>query len=73
MTIQITSTTKIVQLNGIPARIWEGHTETGIPVHFFITRIAAHKELNLEQFEKELQEHSVPSADVQAYPLRLLI
>lgn len=29
MQIAIESTTKIVNLNGVPARIWEGHTAPG--------------------------------------------
>ena len=40
MKITIESTSKIVSLNGIPARIWEGETENGIKVHCFISRIA---------------------------------
>lgn len=39
MKITIESTDKIVYLNGIPARIWEGETASGICVHCFITRI----------------------------------
>jgi hypothetical protein len=73
MVITIESTSKVVMLNGVPARIWEGQTDTGIKVHAFITRIAAAKEASQVQFESELQEHRPPSADIQAYPLRLLI
>lgn len=40
MKITIENTSKIVSLNGIPARIWEGETENGIKVHCFISRIA---------------------------------
>ena len=75
MTITITSTEKIVQLQpyGIAARIWEGITDTGIPVHCFVSRIVVSKEDDTTQFEKELQEHKPPSADVAAYPLRLIL
>lgn len=73
MKIIIESTAKIVELNGVPARIWEGTTESGIPVHAFITRIAAPVTADLEQFERELQACRAPSLDVQAYPLRLLL
>ena len=41
MKVTLESTTKIVELNGVQARIWEGTTEGGIRVHAFITRIAA--------------------------------
>lgn len=73
MKINIESTSKIVELNGVPARIWEGHTESGIPVHCFITRVAVHKDENHAQFERELQEQVVPSPDVEAIPLRLIL
>ncbi len=73
MRIKIESTNKIVTLNGIHARIWEGETETGIKCHCFITRIAAHKDDDLGQFDRELQEHQEPSPEIQAYPMRLVL
>jgi hypothetical protein len=74
MKVQLESTTKIVELNGVPARIWEGHTESGIEVHAFVTRIAAKEGEDLSQFEAELQECAKPSIDVDAaYPRRLIL
>lgn len=73
MKITIESTSKIVEINGVPARIWEGETEKGIKVHAFITRIAAPKDQNLTEFEKELQEHRAPSAEIKAYPLSMIL
>jgi hypothetical protein len=73
MKIIIESTAKIVELNGVPARIWEGTTESGIPVHAFITRIAAPETADLKEFERELQACRAPSLDVQAYPVRLVL
>jgi len=77
MEITIKNTTKIVELNGVPARVWEGETSTGVPVHCFITRIAVHKNEspeNIAIFETELEEMSAPvNADIEAYPLRLII
>lgn len=74
MHIQIYSTEKIVTLNGVPARIWEGITDSGIKVHAYVTRIAVDKdEPNTEQFEQELQEHRQPSAEIQAIPLRMIL
>ena len=77
MKIEIESTSKIVELenNGavIPARIWEGKTESGIPVHVFITRIAADKLFDLSEFERELQKHKAPSPAMDAYTLRLIL
>lgn len=73
MKITINSTTKIVHIDGVPARIWEGQTDNGIPVHCFVTRIAVHNDQDHSQFVRELQEHQAPSADVQAIPLRLIL
>jgi hypothetical protein len=73
MKINIESTTKIVQLNGVPARIWEGTTETGIKIHAFITRVAIGKNEDGTQFEKELHECAVPSTEIEAYPLNLIL
>lgn len=73
MEIQLHSTTKVVTLNGIPARVWEGVTAKGIPIHAFITRIAVEKSENLSEFEVELDSASEPSVDVAAYPMHMLI
>ncbi|MEA4918133.1 hypothetical protein [Proteiniphilum sp.] len=74
MKITIKNTTKIVELNGVPARIWEGKTESGIMIHCYITRVAVNKdETRIEEFEKELQETRTPSADIQAIPARLIL
>jgi hypothetical protein len=44
MIVTLHSTTKIVELQvgtaWVPARIWEGETQSGIQVHAYITRIA---------------------------------
>jgi len=71
--VTLESTSKIVEVNGVPCRIWQGETESGIPVHAFITRIAVHKDADASQFERELQTCRAPSADVQAYPMRIIL
>lgn len=73
MKINVTSTSKTVTLNGVPARIWEGTTESGIPVHCYITRVAVALDQDHSEFERELQEHQAPSAAVAAIPLRLVL
>lgn len=73
MKVQLESTTKIVELNGVPARVWEGFTENGIAVHAFITRIAVHKNDDASQFEAELQEHAPPTPIIDSYPARLVL
>lgn len=74
MKITIESTSKIVELNDVPARIWEGETESGIKVHCFITRIACDKnEERADEFRTELQEQKPPSKGVDSYPLTMFI
>ena len=73
MKIEIESTDKIVELNGVPARIWDGKTDSGIPVHCFVTRISPQTNDNIEQFEKELMETKAPSTAIASYPLRMIL
>lgn len=73
MKIALESTTRIVQLNGVPARIWEGTTESGVHVIAFVTRVAVRDDQDTSQFERELQECRPPSADARAFPTRLVL
>lgn len=73
MQILINSTTKIVSINGVPARIWEGRSHGGSKVICFITRIAVPDGEPTEEFNNELQQHEPPSADAQSFPLSLII
>lgn len=74
MKVQLESTTQIVDLNGVKCRVWEGQTSEGVKVHALIPRIAAHKDADLSQFERELQEQRPPSVEaLQAFPLRMVI
>ena len=65
--------------NKMPARVWEGVTESGIPVHCFVTRIAPTVEDKPEnaakftEFERELKEQRKPSVEIAAIPLRLIL
>jgi hypothetical protein len=73
--ITIENTDKIVDLNGVPARIWEGTTESGVPVTCFVTRIVprTHDEAVNAQFAAELREEKTPTLYAQGIPLRMLI
>ena len=79
MKITIESTTKIVQVKRgwsqdfIDCRVWEGETEHGVKVTCLIPSIAAAKDADLSQFEAELKEHRAPSADLAAWPLRMIL
>lgn len=73
MQLKITGTTKIVELNGVPARVWVGRTGTGIPIHCFITRIAVADSEDQAEFERELASCEVPSEEIEAYPAKLVL
>ncbi len=73
MTMTISSTTKIVKLNGIDCRVWEGSTAGGVKVYCFILCVAAEDGQDLSRFEAELQEQAVPSIEIEALPLRFLV
>lgn len=73
MTLDLEATTKIVNLDGVPCRIWEGHTSSGIPVHAFITRVVVDKDEDNTQFKEELEEQRQPSPELENYPLNLIL
>lgn len=84
MKITIESTGKIVELvyNGlcVPARVWQGETESGIPVQCFVTRIApeipkSHPRIDelTAEFDRELARQADPRPSVAAIPLHLII
>ncbi len=81
MKLTLESTTKVVKLETphgavVQARVWEGTTDTGIPVHVFITRIAPTIPIDdprQAEFQKELVDQKPPSAAVDVYPLRMIL
>lgn len=76
MQVILKPTTKVVEINGVEARIWEGKTDKGIIVHAYITRIAIDNnepEENQKDFYNELQQRASPTPAIQSIPLRLLI
>ncbi len=82
MQVKLHSTSRIVELAVrdpagrevlVPARIWEGHTEAGIPVIAWVTRIAAERDQDLAEFEADLAEQRPPSPAAEEFPLRMLL
>lgn len=77
MKVTLESTTKIVELvvdgKAVPARIWEGQTDSGIPCHAYVTRIAVAPDLDASQFERELRECRRATPAIEAIPLRLIL
>lgn len=77
MRITIESTSRIVNVNGHEARVWEGTTDSGIPVVALIPRIAVRDTNNKHdqvEFERELERCAMPSPAAQAaYPTRMVL
>jgi hypothetical protein len=78
MTVTLTSTTRLISIETpvgvVPARVWEGRTESGIECFALITRIAVHKDDDASQFDRELQEQIPPSPRaVQVFDPRLVL
>jgi len=71
--ITLESTSHIVSMDGVQARVWEGQTDSGIPVHCYVTLIAVDGQHDTSQFQRELQEYKAPSPEVAAIPLRLIL
>ncbi len=61
MQIQIEATDKLTTMDGVPVRLWEGTTASGIPCKVFVHRIAVHNDHDSSQFEAELAEQMPPA------------
>lgn len=72
MKASIQSTSQIIEVNGIPARVWKGKTEKGIECEFLVTLVAVSKDRDCSQFEQELQEQHAPHVS-EAFPLKLIL
>ena len=84
MKVTLESTTKVVTLlhedKEVPARVWQGETEGGIPVQAFITRIAPEVpesdpqiEEKTAEFQRDLNRQADPRPSVEAIPLCFVI
>lgn len=79
--LRLRPTDKIVELRSdsgasVPARVWQGETASGIPVHCFVTRVAVDKDRpphEIAEFEQALSVCEPPRAEIVAYPLRLIL
>lgn len=80
MQLILEPTDKVVTLvtpsGEVPARLWEGKTGHGIPVHVFITRVAVPEGRpphEYEEFERALTETRKACLDERGIPLRLIL
>lgn len=78
MKLTLESTEKIVTIESaggqVPARVWQGTTESGVDVVCFITRVAVRRDADQSEFQRDLAEaHAVMTDDVRAIPARLVL
>lgn len=74
MKATIESTDQIADVNGLPARVWNGRTENGVEFLAFITRLAVPEGQDCTQFEGELRKEphtKVVSSGLPAGPIDL--
>ena len=64
MKLEIVATGKVTEIAGIPVRLWEGKTESGIPCKVFVHRISVHNDHDSSQFESELKEQMPPAVKI---------
>jgi len=78
MKVTLESTSKVVSIStgyheAMECRVWEGVTERGVKVQCLIPRIAVALGEDHAQFEAELKEQRAPSAEVSAFPMRMVL
>jgi hypothetical protein len=69
--IQITSTNKYAELDGVLVRLWEGITEGGARCLVYVHRIAVAEGQDQEEFDRELEEKLAPHQTTHAAVISL--
>lgn len=76
MRITIESTDTLTSIEGVPVRLWEGTTESGIKCRVFVRMIAVRNDEDSAPFERELKELDAPrdmKGGVLVIPLREIL
>lgn len=76
MKLAIEPTSKLVALDGLDCRVWEGVDDQGVRVHCYIARVAIPIDSSddvTDRFARRLRETRAPSAEVLAIPARLIL
>ena len=76
VTIESTSSVTRIEIEGhkVPVRLWKGATESGVPVHCYVTLISpqTHDEDANAAFAREMQEHKV-ERELVSFDLRMIL
>ena len=74
MQVTLSSTDRIIEVNGVKARVWEGETVNGVRCYAAIAVIAAHCDDDNAEFERDLTEHQPASHDaLRCFDLRTIL
>lgn len=73
MKITLSPTAQIVSVNGAPHRVWEGHSEKGVPLQALIAQVAVHKDHDNSEFERDLRESNPGRPEAEVFPLRMFL
>lgn len=60
MKLMIEATDQITEFDGVPCRVWNGTTETGVECYVLVHRLCVRNGQDTTQFERELQEVPPP-------------
>jgi len=73
MKATVESTIKKVNLNGLETRIWEGHTDKGVPFVMFVALVRVECTADDREFERDLTQHKAPSPEASAISPRMIL
>lgn len=74
MNLTLHPTAKLVDVDGVQARIWEGTTERGVPCFALIVRVGVDRNEDASEFERELVATRIPEPKLaRDIPTRLVL
>lgn len=73
MKITIEATETLTEIDGVPVRLWQGVTDSGIFCKVFVHRIAVHKDANTAELDAELKSVDAPRGGPNYVPLPLAL
>ena len=66
MKMQVESTHKIVNVDGVPMRLWEGTTEEGIVICALIAQVVVDPS-DITDLDREYQNHKTPDTEIASH------
>jgi len=73
MKIEIESTDKVTEIDGVQVRLWKGITEQNIECLVFVHRLAVKNIQDQSQFQKELKEIQWQVSSERIIPLSKIL